>query len=132
MFFLATQLQANGDKHLASRGMTVRQWMFTVALEHFGDYAPTLNEVAKLMSCSHQNAKQLALKLQSKEFLNIERDANDGRSLRLRLTEKCKVFWCEKAEEDLAFLESLFKNMNSQEITGLFNGFKKLSQNIGE
>ncbi|MGE5630726.1 MAG: hypothetical protein ACM3TR_06455 [Caulobacteraceae bacterium] len=67
--------------------MTIRQWLFIVAVAQFGDAAPTLREVAELIGSSRQNAKQFALKLHRKGYLSIEKDDKDMRAIRLHLTE---------------------------------------------
>lgn len=130
MFLLANKLQVIGDQHLQSEDMTIKQWFLTVMISQFGDNSPTLSEVAQLMGSSRQNVKQLALKLQEKDFLNIEKDGQDARATRLKLTKKCKDFWEKREDKDNKFLEDLFKDFGTEELAAMYKGFNKLHNQI--
>ncbi|WP_040951913.1 MarR family winged helix-turn-helix transcriptional regulator, partial [Gorillibacterium massiliense] len=72
LFVLANKLQAIGDRELGE--ITTKQWFLMMMIEQWGEEPPTLSELAKEMGSSRQNLKQLALKLQEKGFLSIEKD----------------------------------------------------------
>lgn len=59
------RLQALGDGFY--REVTTKQWFLLACLELF-EAPPTLGELADAMGCSHQNTKQLALKLAAKQY----------------------------------------------------------------
>lgn len=130
LFLLANKLQVIGDQYLGREDMTTKQWFLTAMISQFGDKAPTLSEVGELMGSSRQNVKQLALKLQEKGFINIEKDEKDSRALRLKLTEKSKIFWEGREEIDKQFVSNLFRGLNNEEINVMFNSFNKLFYNI--
>lgn len=130
LFLLANKLQVIGDKHIADEDMTLKQWFLTVMISQFQDVNPTLSEVAEFMGTSRQNVKQLALKLQEKNFLNIEKDEQDGRILRLKLTEKNKSFWEKREEKDNQFIIELFKDLSEDEIDKIYSGFNKLFERV--
>ncbi|TCT15379.1 DNA-binding MarR family transcriptional regulator [Natranaerovirga pectinivora] len=130
IFFLSNKLQALGDQYLLSRDMTTRQWLLIVAISQFGNESPTLSEVAVMLSSTHQNIKQIALKLEKKGFLNIEKDKKDKRALRLKLTQKSNVFWEESQQEDTLFIKDLFKHLSEEEINGMCSGIDKLMTRI--
>lgn len=132
IFDMANKLQVLGDRHLEQDGMTTKQWFLTLIIEQFGEHSPTLGEVTKKMGSSHQNVKQLALKLEKKGFLNIEKDPKDHRTLRLRLTSEHRDFWDHRAEKDKRFIESLFAGMTAKETHSLYNAFTKLYHQILE
>ena len=44
---------------------------------------PTLGELADALGCSHQNTKQLALKLAAKRYVRLVRDEADARRTRV-------------------------------------------------
>ena len=56
---------------------------------------PTLNDLADVMGSSHQNVKQILLKLERKGFVSMTPDRNDRRKQRIVLTDMCREF-CEK------------------------------------
>lgn len=132
LFLIANKLQVVGDQYLGKDDMTVKQWFLTVMVAQFGDHSPTLSEVAELMGSSRQNVKQLALKLEEKDFLKLEKDEQDARALRLKLTEKCRVFWEKRQNQDDQFIRELFKDFKEEEIDIMCNSFNKLIGKIEE
>lgn len=127
-FVLANKLQVIGDKYLSADGITTKQWFLSAMLAQFQDRAPTLSEVSELMGSSRQNVKQLALKLEEKDMVAIEKDQQDARALRLRLTEKNLQFWEKRQEQDNRYIEDLFSCLTDEEVEAMFNGFLKLSE----
>ena len=130
LFLLANKLQVIGDEYLGRDGMTTKQWFLTAMISQFGNNPPTLSEVAKLIGSSRQNVKQLALKLEEKDFLILEKDNEDARALRLRLTEKCRTFWENREGQDDRFVKDLFKDFSEEEINTVYNSFNKLFEKI--
>lgn len=126
LFLLANKLQAIGDQYLSADDMTIKQWFLTVMISQFKDAPPTLSEVAEIMGSSRQNVKQLALKLQEKDFLSIEKDETDGRALRLKLTQKSQEFWEKRMDNDSKFILNLFKDISQSELDSIYSGFNKL------
>jgi DNA-binding MarR family transcriptional regulator len=131
IFLLSNKLQVLGDQYLAVDGITLRQWFLTVIIKQFGPQkGPTLTEAARLMGTSHQNVKQIALKLVEKKFLVLEKNDHDGRSTRLKLTEKSNAFWDSKSAELELFLKRLFSETSHDQVESAEELFKKLLINI--
>ena len=130
IFLLANKLQVIGDQYLGRDGITTKQWFLTAMISQFQDNHPTLSEVAELMGSSRQNVKQLALKLEEKGFISMEKDDQDGRALRLKLTENFKTFWESRENEDDQFIKELFTDLSEEEIYIMFSSFNKLLKNI--
>lgn len=131
IFLLSNKLQLLGDRILAEE-MTVRQWLLTAAAARPGESFPTLGEAAELMGSSHQNVKQLALKLQRGGFLEIVRDSRDQRTARLVLTEKSRVFWERRQADIRRFLSGLFEDMSENEIDLFYECINKLYERVKE
>jgi len=127
---LSNRLKVIGDRYLSGNDITIIQWLLTVAVAQFGDTPPALGDVSQIMCSSHQNIKQLALKLQEKGFMQIINDREDGRVIRLLLTEKYSCFWDKRQKEVKAFLKELFKVLDRDEIDILFDCLNKLYQSI--
>jgi DNA-binding MarR family transcriptional regulator len=72
--------------------------------------------------------KQLALKLEEKDFLKIEQDEQDARALRLKLTRKSQEFWEKREDKDSQFINDLFEDFSQEEIDVIYKGFSKLSE----
>ncbi len=130
IFLIANRLQVIGDHYLGKDDMTTKQWFLSIMISQFGDNPPTLSEVAELMGSSRQNVKQLALKLAEKGFLTIQKDEQDARALRLKLTERSKIFWAKRQKQDDEYVENLFKDFSAEEIDVVFKGFGKLFEKI--
>lgn len=130
IFLIANKLQAIGDQYLGEDGMTTRQWFLSIMIAQFENQAPTLTEVAQVMGSSHQNVKQLALKLEKKGFIRIDKDPTDGRAIRLSLTPKCRAFWMERREKDDAFIRNLFNDIDEDELEVMQSAIKKILRKI--
>ncbi|ERJ12156.1 MarR family winged helix-turn-helix transcriptional regulator [Haloplasma contractile] len=129
VFLLANKLQIIGDAHLKEHDITIKQWFLITVISHFDD-SPMITEVASMMGSSRQNVKQLANKLQDRGFVTIEKDRQDSRILRLKLTTKNEVFWSETAEKDRDFILTLFKGLSIDEITHMYSGINKVLEQI--
>lgn len=129
VFLLSNRLQVIGDQVLGEE-MTISQWLLSMGIAQFGDSSPTLGEVAHLMGTSHQNVKQLALKLRERGFLEIEKDFQDLRLIRLKLTHRNKNFCKRRQIQMQDFLIELFKNLSQQEMDTLCDCLNKLYENI--
>ncbi len=121
LFLLANKLQVKGDAYLADDEMTTKQWFLIVMISQFKDTPPMLSEVANLMGSTRQNVKG---------FLVIEKDQNDNRILRLRLTEKNNKFWDKRDAKDNSFVENLFKNFTKEEIDVMYHGIEKMLEAV--
>jgi DNA-binding MarR family transcriptional regulator len=131
IFLLSNKLQILGDQYMAADEITLRQWFLTMIIKQFDPQrGPTLTEAAHLMGTSHQNVKQMALKLAEKEFLEFEKDDRDGRSTRLKLTEKSNTFWDSKTSELELFLKRLFSGTNFDGVKAAEKLFKKMLFNV--
>ena len=67
---------------------------------------PTLNDLSDIMGSSHQNVKQLLIKLEKKGFVTMIPDEKDKRKQRILVTDKCREF-CEESDR---------KSPNSEEM----------------
>lgn len=130
IFFLSNRLEYLGDNDLRKDGLTTKQWQLIAVTGKYFIHPPSVSEVAEVLSTTHQNVKQIALKLQEKGFILIEKDEKDKRVLRLRLTEKNTKYWESKSTEDVAFISSLFYGLTDQEIHKLYELLNKVQKNI--
>lgn len=129
MFLISNKLQTIGDEFLGE--VTTKQWFLCVVIdEFFKNVNPSLSEVADRMGTSRQNVKQIALKLEKKGFLEINKDEKDSRVLRLSLTESCRKYWESRGSKDGEFLRFIFSNMEPQELMQMFNSLDKFYNNI--
>lgn len=129
VFLISNKLQAIGDEFLGE--LTTKQWFLCVVInEFFQGVNPSLSEVADRMGTSRQNVKQIALKLEKKGFLEINKDEKDSRILRLNLTEGCGKYWQSRGSKDQEFLNFIFNSMEIEELMQMFNSLDKFYNNI--
>ena len=86
--------QAAADKYF--KEITWKQFFAIICIKLCKE-APTLNDLADIMGSSHQNVKQILLKLERKGFVSMTTDGKDRRKQRVVLTDMCQEF-CEKNE----------------------------------
>ena len=132
LFFIANRLEYLGDNELRKDDLTTKQWQLIAVTGKYFSYPPSITEVSDVLSTTRQNVKQIAIKLQEKGFVSIEKDDKDKRVLRLKLTEKNRRYWESNTLEDTEFVSSLFEKMSDQEVKDLYRLLNKLEENIGE
>ncbi len=105
--------------------ITTKQWIMMAMIKNTFDHDPSMQEVADTLSTTHQNIKQLAIRLQEKGLLKMDRDQNNRRILRLKIA-KTGHDYLKKASEDIKITISLFEGLNDREVKYLFKIMAKL------
>lgn len=110
IFMLSNQIQTIGDSFFEE--VSTKQWFVLLVLNIMNGYVPTLNELSEAVGSSHQNVKQLVLKLEQKGYVEITKDQEDARRLRIKPTQKSLEF------------NDAYQEKNDEFMTKLFEGFK--------
>lgn len=77
---------------------------------------PTIKELAEILGSSHQNVKQILLKLEQKGFVELYVDEHDKRKQRITLTQHC-IDFCEKNNEmSMRIMEKLFEGLSEEQL----------------
>lgn len=127
LFMTNNRLQAIGDQFFEE--ITVKQWFAIAMLETFETEDPTLNALAELMGSSHQNVKQIVLKLQEKGYVELYTDLFDKRKMRIRTTALCKDLGRNYQEKIVHFMETLFQNVEADELKHAVKVLIQLQEN---
>ena len=77
---------------------------------------PTIKELAEILGSSHQNVKQILLKLEKKGFVDIYVDPNDKRKQRIALTDYCREFCERNDEKSMQVMAKMFENVSQEQI----------------
>jgi len=128
LFLLSNKLETLGNNFLGE--LTTKQWFFMLILMNFFKEPPTLSELADEMGTSHQNAKQIAIKLEEKGFLVVRKDTKDKRVLRLTHTDKIEKYVKLREYKDHFFIEKFFNVLTKEEVKNIYENFTKLLDNI--
>lgn len=112
MFVIGNRLQVIGDKFYEE--ITAKQWFVIAMLEVFEENYPTLNDLSDALGSSHQNVKQLIIKLENKGYVTTFLDEEDRRKMRIRMTQKCVVFKDKYGHKQQEFMKQLFKGIDEK------------------
>ncbi len=132
IFVAANRMDTLMEREFKKFDITTKQWFLSIVIDNLFDKPPTIKEAAREMGSSHQNVKQVALKLEQKGLLVLEKDARDSRVIRLKLTEHSLDLWKGVREEGNAFTEALFKDISEEEKGTARRVMEKLLSNIAE
>lgn len=94
--------------------------------------APTIRDMADLLGCSHQNAKQILSKLEKQRFVEVYQDPGDKRKQRIMLTQKAMEFRRHYDEPSEQAMQSIFGNVSKEELRTTISVFTRLNKNVDE
>lgn len=107
--------------------ITMKQWLLLTSASCFSE-PPTLTDVGKLMGCSRQNVKKLALALEEKGFIRLIPGSNN--SIHIELTDEVRKYSSEVGERQKKTLGLLFSSFSEDEVITLFSLFSKLYSGV--
>lgn len=129
-FSFANRLQAVGDTFYDE--ITCKQFFALICLSLFQDNDPTINELSEVMGSSHQNVKQILLKLEKKGFIQFISDTNDKRKQRIVFTEKCLQFCKDNDQKSQAMMNTMFNHISKQQIKTTIQTIIQMDENLKE
>lgn len=130
LFVISNRLDTILEREFSRFGVTTKQWFLSIVIDRPFDQPPTIKQAARVMGSSHQNVKQLALKLSGKGLLEFEKDKRDTRATRLKLTPKGRALWERVRARRDPFYERLFDGISEQELKTVRNVMEKLLINL--
>lgn len=132
VFCSANMLQFISDRSFKEDNLTTKQWMLLATMEKFFDEPPGIKDLARKMGLSHQNVKQLALKLEKSGFVRLIKDDKDKRISRIHRTDKVERVFGARYHKDKDMIERIFEEFEPVEIISLFDGLNKLIDKLSE
>ncbi len=132
LFVLANRVDTLLERSLQKFNISSKQWFLSICVASLFDHDPSLKELAKESGSSHQNVKQVALKLQDKNLLHLYKDPKDARTTRVKLSEYSVEFWNKTDQDSSEFMNQLYKDITQEELESVRNVFNKLSKNLSE
>lgn len=121
VFVLQNRVQTACEK--IETKISMKQWL-VLAMVECCPKPRTLSNVGKLMGCSRQNIKRLALTLEKEGFVRLISGSNN--SIQIELTEKVSKYDKEMRQRHLETLKLLFIEFSEEEIEQLFSLYYKL------
>ena len=135
-YFLLGLLSAfdNRFQAMADKTMGEISWkqFFAIICINLCKENPTIKELAEILGSSHQNVKQILLKLEKKGFVNIYADAEDRRKQRIELTDYCRDF-CEKNDEmSTKIMTKMFEGVSPEQLQLTIHTIIQIDNNLKE
>ena len=78
--------------------------------------SPTIKELADFMGSSHQNVKQILIKLEKKGFVEMQVDEKDRRKQRIFLTEKARAFSASHDAQSQQIVSRIFAGLPEEQL----------------
>ena len=133
-YFLIGLLSAfeNRFQAVADKIMKELSWkqFFAVICINLCKESPTIRELSEIMGSSHQNVKQILLKLEKKGFVNFVADEGDKRKLRVVITDYCKEF-CEKNDEQsIMIMKKMFSGIPEEQLQVTIRTIIQIEDNL--
>ncbi len=132
LLIISNKMNTLLERELKEFDVTTKQWFLSETIKSLFDTPPTMKELASEMGSSHQNIKQVALKLEQKGLLKLEKDRKDARVTRLRLTELSYDFWEKTDSKGTVFRHNMFKEINKKDIATTRGLLEKMLLNLTE
>lgn len=132
--FLIGLLSAFNNRYQASadrffKEITWKQF-FAIICINLCKESPTLKELAEIMGSSHQNVKQILLKLESRNFVKLIPDEKDKRKQRIILTDKCFEFCNQNHEDSQQKINLLFEGISEEQIWTTIKTIIMMERNV--
>ena len=135
--FLLGLLSAFDNRYQASAdaffGEVTWKQFFAVICINLCKEPPTINDLAEVMGSSHQNVKQILLKLEKKGFVATVPDEKDKRKQRIFVTDCCRAF-LEKndnnGERSNRIIGRIFDGVEEKELSITIQTILKMERNL--
>jgi DNA-binding MarR family transcriptional regulator len=128
LFVLANRLQVLGDR--LDDQISTKQWLLLAVLLQNPERKSTLTQLSLQMGSSRQNVKKMAVILEEKGFLTIEKPEEDKRSLVVSPTLTCLEHLKSREAKEEIFMESFYQDFSEEELVLLKKGFDKWMHNL--
>ncbi len=122
--------QAAADKFF--KEITWKQF-FAIICINLCKEPPTLNDLSEVMGSSHQNVKQILLKLEGKGFVSIMTDEKDKRKQRFYVTDKCRKFLeanDNQSKTSSQIIAQIFEGVSEKDLAVTIETIMKMERNL--
>lgn len=120
-------MQTVGDQVFEE--VTWKQW-FALLGASVLQPLPSVSRVASFVGTSHQNMKQLLLRLQAAGLVRLTRDKRDLRRILVSLTPAVEAFEMKYRERSGRFMDSLFEGIEADALAAARQVLDRLNQNL--
>ena len=133
-YFLIGLLSAfeNRFQTIADNVMKEISWkqFFAIICISFCKEAPTINDLSEILGSSHQNVKQILLKLEKKGFIKLQEDKQDKRKQRIAVTKACLNFCDKNNEISSQIMQKMFEGISEKDIKTTIKTIIRMDDNL--
>jgi DNA-binding MarR family transcriptional regulator len=133
-YFLLGLLSAFENRFQAVADNAIKEisWkqFFAVICINLCKEKPTVKELAEIMGSSHQNVKQILLKLEKKGFVHITVDEKDKRKQRIELTDYCREFCAKNDEMTTMAIGKMFEGVSPEQLQVTIQTIMQIENNL--
>ncbi|MDI9520430.1 MAG: hypothetical protein QM308_04650 [Bacillota bacterium] len=123
----ANRMQTVGDTVFEE--VTWKQW-FALLGANVLQPDPSVSQVAGFIGTSHQNMKQLLLRLQTAGLVSLVKDKSDLRRTLIRLTPEAGAFENKYREKSGLFMDALFEGISAEALAAARQVIRQLDENL--
>ena len=135
-YFLIGLLSAFNNRFQATADSTMKEisWkqFFAIICINLCKDRPTVKELAEIMGSSHQNVKQILLKLEKKGFVQVTVDESDKRKQRIELTDYCREFCAKNDEMTTRIMKKMFEGVSEEQLQITIQTIMQIEDNLKE
>jgi len=121
------RFQAVADKMI---GEISWKQFFAIICINLCKESPTIKELAGIMGSSHQNVKQILLKLEKKGFVDILTVEKDRRKQRVVLTKYCLEFCNANDEKSALAVNTMFEGISIEQLQITIHTIMQMEDNL--
>lgn len=132
IFIVANRLDTLMRRVFKRYDVTTKQWFLSIVVDNLFHEPPTIQEAAGEMGSSHQNVKQIALKMEQKGLLELVKDQSDARITRLKPTARSRDLWSRLKKEGDAYSERLFEGVDASDLKAARAVMMRLLENLSK
>ena len=92
--------------------------------------SPTLKELSDIIGSSHQNLKQILIKLEKKGFIEFKTDDSDKRKQRIYLTDYCREFCNKNDDVCITIMGTMFDGISKKDLETTIKTITKIEGNL--
>lgn len=124
----------NRFQAVADNAMQEISWkqFFAIICINMCKTPPTIKELAEIMGSSHQNVKQILLKLEKKGFVRLTTDEGDKRKQRIELTSYCAEFCAKNNDKSIELISTMFQGVSEEQLQITIQTILQIEDNLKE
>ncbi|MBQ8799724.1 MAG: MarR family transcriptional regulator [Lachnospiraceae bacterium] len=124
----------NRFQAVADNAMQEISWkqFFAIICINMCKTPPTIKELAEIMGSSHQNVKQILLKLEKKGFVRLTTDESDKRKQRIELMPYCYEFCRKNDDKSTELIRKMFDGISEEQLQTTIQTILQIEDNLKE